>query len=64
MFNQNSYEMLLTLPALCISESCIEIKIGLHKTFWGSTKKCEKKNLTQFFQNRHDIFELLKSRLK
>ena len=21
---------------------------GLHKTFWGTTKKCENKNLTQF----------------
>ena len=57
----------LTLPVLCISESCIEIKInlsfyfhtslwclkrfyeglkGLHKTFWGATKKCENKNLS------------------
>ena len=22
---------------------------GLHKTFWGTTKKCENKNLTYFF---------------
>ena len=22
---------------------------GLHKTFWGTTKKCENKNLIQFF---------------
>ena len=56
----------LSLPAPCISESCIKIKInlnfnfhtslwylkgiyeglkGLHKTFWGTTKKCENKNL-------------------
>ena len=48
----------LTLLAPCISESCIKIKInlnfyfhtslwclkGLHKTFWGITKKCENKN--------------------
>ena len=60
----------LTFPVLCISESCIEIKInlnfyfhtslwcrnsfyegpkGLHKTFWGTTRKCENKNLSYFF---------------
>ena len=34
----------LTFSASCISESCIKIKIkGLHKTFWGTTKKCENK---------------------
>ena len=22
---------------------------GLHKTFWGTTKKCENKNLTKYF---------------
>ena len=57
----------LTLPFLCISESCIETKsklnfyfetflrclkrfyeglYDLHKTFCGTTKKCENKNLT------------------
>ena len=57
----------LTLPVLCISESCIEIKINLifyfytllwclksfyeglkgpHKTFWGTKKKWENKNLS------------------
>ena len=55
-----------TLPTLCISESCIKIRInlnfyfqtslwclkwfyegikGLHKTFGGTKKKCENKNL-------------------
>ena len=24
---------------------------GLHKTFWGTTKKCENKNLTYFYSN-------------
>ena len=44
--------MFLTLKDPFISESCTEIKIelnfqkGLHKTFWGTTKKCENKNLT------------------
>ena len=57
----------LTLSVPCISESCIEIIInlsfyfhtslwylgvyGLHKTFWGTTKKCESKNLTYFFSS-------------
>ena len=42
---------LLTLKDPFISESCTEIKIvkflfsHLHKTFWGTTKKCENKNL-------------------
>ena len=43
----------LTFPVPCISENCIKIKVKcffrLHKTFWGSTKKCGNKNLTQFF---------------
>ena len=53
----------LTLPTPWISESCIKMKInlnfyfhtsswclkGLHKTFWGTTKKCENKNLREFF---------------
>ena len=56
------YTCCLTLPAPCISASCIKTKInwsfyfhtslwylkrfyeGLHKTFWGTTKKCENKN--------------------
>ena len=49
--------ILTLLVGPCISESCIEIKIKLnfyfhtslwylHKTFWGTTNKCEKKNLT------------------
>ena len=58
--------LLLVFPVLCISETCIEIKInlnfyfhtslwclegfyeglkGLYKTLWGTTKKCENKNL-------------------
>ena len=47
---------MLTLKDPMISESCIEIKIELKflflhffvvpKTFWGTTKKCENKNLT------------------
>ena len=52
------------LPTPCISESCIQIKliftftflcgvsIGLHKTFEGTTKKCENKILSYFF-SRH-----------
>ena len=60
-------DMVLTLSAPYISESCIKIKINLnfyfhislgclkkfyeglkgrHKTFWGTTKKCENKNLS------------------
>ena len=52
----------LTLPTPCISESCIEIKIKLNfyfhtslrclKTFWGTTKKCEKKKFNLFFSLR------------
>ena len=48
---------ILTLPVLCISESCIEIKIKLnfyfHTSLWclkkfyeGTTKKYENKNIT------------------
>ena len=33
----------LTFPAPRILESCIK---SLHKTFWGTTKKCENKNLS------------------
>ena len=42
----------LTLKDPFISESCIEIKIELnfyfhtHKSFWGTSKKYENKNLT------------------
>ena len=57
---QSSMVPLLTLNIPCISESCVEIKIklnfcfhtflwclkGLQKTFQGTTKKCENKNLT------------------
>ena len=44
---------MLNLPVPCNSESSTEIKIktlkGIHKTFCGTTKKCENKNLTYFF---------------
>ena len=66
---RNFLYLKLTLPILCISKSCIKIKIklnfyfhtslwchnrfyegqGLHKTFWGTTKKCENENLTYIF---------------
>ena len=66
----NWLKNLLTLPARCISESSIKIKLnlncyfhtslwclkrfyedlkGLHKTFWGTSKKYENKNFSQFF---------------
>ena len=32
----------------CLKRFCEGFK-GLHKTFWGTTKKCENKDLTQFF---------------
>ena len=57
----------LSLPfdVPCISESCVKIKIklnfyfhtsfwclkGFHKTFGGTTKKCENKNITYFFSS-------------
>ena len=46
---------ILTLPVLCIQKIYIKIKINLrhlkslHETFWGTTKKCENKNLSSFF---------------
>ena len=54
---------LLIPPTPSILESCIKIKVKLnsylnslwcikcfiHKTFWGTTKKCENKNFSYFF---------------
>ena len=48
--NSLCWEWALILNVPCISESCTEIKIkGLHKIFWGTTKKYENENLTYFF---------------
>ena len=52
-----------SLQGLMYGQWCIKMKInlnfyfhtsswclkGLHKTFWGTTKKCENKNLREFF---------------
>ena len=57
----------LTLPAPCISESCVKIinlififtlpcgaskffwkSLRIYKIFWGTTKKCENNNVSQF----------------
>ena len=40
------------LPARCISESCIKGLEGLHRTFWGTTKKCENKNFQLIYYLR------------
>ena len=38
MFSESDVQFLLTLPALCISENCIEIKVNLnfyfHPSLW------------------------------
>ena len=56
-------EVYLSRPVY--SESCIKIKINLNfcfhtslwglKSFWGTTKKCENKNLSDFFFVRDRI---------
>ena len=64
--NSNSTNMASnSLPVLYISESCIKVKINLnfiftrlcgaskdlHKTCWGTTKKCENYNLINFLSS-------------